>query len=150
MNVIAIRDALISHALGLGIFASVSGHEPKSAPMDGLYGALWVDEIAPARGRSGLSATTTRLAFNFRVGTNMMRQPEDDVDPAILVGVAALMQQYSGDFELGGEAAFIDLLGAHGNPLSARAGYLNQDSKLFRVMVISIPLIVNDVFTQSP
>lgn len=150
MNIVAIRAALISHALSLGMFAQVSGHEPKVAPPDGLHGALWVEEIGPARNNSGQVSTTLRLVFNFRVGTNMLAEPEYDTDAVILVVVAALMAAYSGDFELGGEVMEIDLLGAYGLPLQAKAGYLDQDKRLYRVMVLTIPLIVNDVFTQAP
>lgn len=150
MDIPAIRAALISHALSLGLFSDVSGHEPKAAPTGGLYGALWVDSIDPARARSGLVSTTIRLAFNFRVGQNMMDEPQDDTDEKVLVATCALMALYSGDFELGGQVMEVDLEGAHGFPLAAKAGYLNQDGKLYRVMIIQIPLIVNDVFTQNP
>jgi len=34
--------------------------------------------------------------------------------------------------------------------LMAKAGYLSQDGRIYRVMVITIPIIVNDVFTQAP
>ncbi len=150
MNVVAIRDALVSHAQSLGMFAQVNGHEPKAAPADGLHGSLWLDEIGPARQRSGLDSTSVRLAYNFRVQRNMLAEPQDDTDPSILVAVSVLMTAYSGDFALGDEIAHIDLLGAYGNPLSARAGYLDQDQRLYRVMVLTIPLIVNDVFIQAP
>ncbi len=80
----------------------------------------------------------------------MMDEPQDDTDEKVLVATCALMALYSGDFELGGQVMEVDLEGAHGFPLAAKAGYLNQDGKLYRVMVIQIPLIVNDVFTQNP
>lgn len=150
MNVVAIRDTLISHALSLGLFSSVSGFEPKSAPPNGCYGVLWLDEIAPARGRSGLASTTMRLVWSFRVGVNMTREPQADIELQILVTATALMAAYSGDFELGGEAASIDLMGAHGAPLAAKAGYIDQDQVKYRVMVITIPIIINDVLTQAP
>lgn len=149
-DVPAIIAALESHALSLGMFANVNGFEPKAAPSNGLHGALWVDDLAPPPRRNGLSATSLRLAFHFRISLPMMTEPQDSIDPTILVAVMALMRAYSGDFSLGGEAAFIDLLGAHGAPLAARAGYLNQDSRMFRVMVLAIPIILNDVFDQAP
>jgi hypothetical protein len=134
MDIVAIRAAMIDHALSLGLFASVSGHEPKAAPATGgLTGAVWADLIEPARARSGLDSTTVRLVWNVRVGTNMVAEPQDDIDLDVLVAVAALMQAYSGDFTLGGAVEEVDLLGAYGTPLAARAGYLNQD-----------------VFTQAP
>lgn len=150
LNVIALRDTLISHALSLGMFAEVSGFEPKAAPVNGLYGALWVQAMEPARGRSGLTATTMRIEYSFRIGTNMIAEPQDDIDPAVMVACAALMAAYSGDFNLGGYAEEIDLLGAWGTPLQGRAGYLSQDGKLYRVMVITIPVVVGDVLTQTP
>lgn len=150
MNVVAIQNALISHALSLGLFASVSGHEPKAAPPNGIYGALWVQEMLPARSRSGLASTSLRITFNFRIGTNMIAEPQDGIDSLVMVAAASLMAAYTGDFTLGSEAANLDLLGASGEGLSARAGYLSQDSHLYRVMVVSIPIIVNDVLDQAP
>jgi hypothetical protein len=43
----------------------------------------------------------------------------------------------------------VDLLGSAGAPLSAQAGYLNQDGRLFRVMTLTLPIIVNDVWDQA-
>lgn len=146
----AIISALISHAQSLGVFASVNAHEPKAAPTNGLTGALWVDEITPAPRRSGLASTSFRLAFNFRVSMNMLADPQDEIDPAVLTAVMLLLRAYAGDFELGGQVAFIDLLGAHGAPLSAKAGYMPQDGRLYRVMTIAIPVVINDVTDQAP
>jgi len=33
-------------------------------------------------------------------------------------------------------------------PLSALAGYLNQDGKLYRVMTVTLPIIINDIWAQ--
>jgi hypothetical protein len=58
------------------------------------------------------------------------------------------MAAYSGDFELGGNVRNVDLLGQASEGLTAQAGYLEQDGKLYRVMTINLPLIVNDVWNQ--
>jgi len=57
---------------------------------------------------------------------------------------------YCGDFTLGGLVRQVDIRGAHGAGLSARAGYLEQDSAVFRVFTISVPLIVNDLWKEAP
>jgi len=150
LNVIAIRDTLLSHALSTGLFNNVSGHEPKAAPVDGLDGALWINTITPARNNSGLRASTLRIEYSFRISTNMIGEPQDDIDPRVMTAAAMLMMLYSGDFELGSNVEMIDLLGAYGEPLQARAGYMEMDHRLYRVMVVTIPLIVSDVFTQTP
>ena len=59
------------------------------------------------------------------------------------------MTASSGDLDLGEEVRCVDLLGQTGRALSAQAGYLEQDSKLFRVVVITLPLIVNDLWDQT-
>jgi hypothetical protein len=64
--------------------------------------------------------------------------------------VAALMTAYSSDFDLGGNVRNVDLLGAHSAGLTAQAGYLQQDERQYRVMTISLPLVVSDAWTQTP
>lgn len=140
-------DVLVSHAKQLGVFDRVHTHEPKNAPGSGLTCVIWGDRIEPAK-RSGLDSTSLRVAFSVRVYKNMASEPQDAIDPAVLSAVAKLMAVYSGDFTLGGDARHIDLLGAEGAPMSAQAGYLNQDGRLYRVMTITLPIIYNDCFEQ--
>jgi hypothetical protein len=150
MDVSAILNAAQSHALASGLFEAVNGHEPKSAPQNGLTAALWADAIGPDPTASGLAATSGLVVLKVRLYTSMLSEPQDAIDPAMLGAVDVLMTAYSGDFELGGLVRNVDLLGATGTSLSARAGYLNQDGKLFRVMDITLPLIVNDLWGQAP
>lgn len=147
MDISGILDKIVSHAMASGLFERVNQHEPKSAPGNGLSCAVWVDSIAPVRS-SGLSATSGRLAIQVRIYTSMLAEPPDAIDPALTSAVDVLMTAYSADFELGGTVRCVDLLGMAGEPLSAKAGYLSQDKKLFRVMTILVPLIVNDLWNQ--
>jgi len=150
VDIIGITDALISHALASGMFSNVSGFEPKSAPGTGLTAALWLDSLTPIPAASGLSATAARLTFRLRIYTSMLSEPQDAIDPEVLTATQVLIVAYSGDFTLGGLVRNVDLLGAHGQSLSAQAGYLNQDGRLMRVMDLTIPLVINDIATQAP
>lgn len=149
LNTTAILSAIESHALALGLFESVNTHEPKNAPGNGLRVAIWCDRIEPALS-SGLQQTSARVVFNVRIYSNMLQEPQDAIDPNIATAVDGLMAAYSGDFDLGGNVRNVDLLGMAGPPLQAQAGYLEQDGKMFRVMTITLPLIVNDVWSQVP
>lgn len=150
LNLTGITDALASHALSSGWFDAVNSHEPKSAPNTaGLTAAVWVQNVGPASGASGLSVTTIRLEMLVRVYTSMTTDPPDMIDPAVVGAVDALLQAYSGDFTLGGLIRNVDLLGRHGRPLGARAGYLELDHVVFRVMDVTVPVIVNDVYDQA-
>lgn len=147
LNVTDILDGVVSHALASGWFERVNQHEPKSAPGNGITAAVWADRIEPARA-SGLQKTSARVVFNVRIYSSMLQEPQDDIDPQIMLAVDDLMTAYSGDFELGGNVRNVDLLGMGGTPLSAQAGYINVSGTMYRVMTISLPVIVNDVWDQ--
>lgn len=144
-----ILSAVSSHALASGYFERVNTHEPKSAPGNGLSVAIWVQNIGPARGASGLSSTTVLLTFNARIFQSMLSDPQDMIDPNLMKALDALMAAYSGDFTLGGTVRNVDLLGQFGPGLGAEAGYIEQDKKLFRVITITLPLVVNDLWAQA-
>lgn len=143
-----LTDAMVSHAMATGMFQTVNQHEPKNSPGHGLRAALWAQNYRPAR-RSGLAATSMRLEFRLRIYQNMLMEPQDSIDPTVLAAADACFAAYSSGFTLGGLVRQVDLLGSDGNPLSATAGYLAIDNKMFRVMDLTIPLVLNDVYDQE-
>ena len=146
--VLSLFDQVKSHAMKLGLFERVDTHEPKNAPGGGLSCSIWVDAIEPVAAASSLIATTGRLAFHVRLMSNMLQEPQDDIDRDLLIAASTLLGEYSGNFTLSGTVRDVDLLGEHGAPLSAHAAYLNIDNKMYRLMVITLPLIINDLWTQ--
>jgi len=147
LNLDPVQNALVSHAAASGHFARVNEHEPKNAPGGGITAALWAQEITPYR--SGLAATTVRVEWRLRLYTNMLMDPPDRIDPALLKATTAMMARYSAGFTLGGLVRMVDLLGASGRPLSARAAYLSIDKAMYRVMDITLPVVLDDAFTQE-
>lgn len=150
MEVDAITDAVVSHAAASGHFERVNQHEPKNAPGNGLTCAVWVQGIAPIPQGSGLDTTSGRLLFNVRIYSNMLQEPQDGIDPNVLKAVDELMRLYSGDFTLDGLIKNVDLLGMYGMAMTAQAGYLTIGDTMYRVMTINLPLIVNDLWGQTP
>lgn len=149
LDITGLFNGMVNHALMTGLFARVNRHEPKSAPPSGLTCALWADAIDPAPRASGLAATAGRIAFILRVGTNMLADPQDGIDPEIVSAVDTLLGLFSGDFDLGGRVRNIDLLGEHGTPLRAQAGYISLSGVHQRVMDVTVPVIVNDLWNQG-
>jgi hypothetical protein len=139
----------MSHAQGLGLFEQVLGHEPVSAPGSGLIYALWVADLVPIPARSGLNSVSVRLELTGRVFMPADSEPQDDVDIAVTGAVDGLMREYSGDFTLGGTIADVDLLGMYGTGLRAKFGFTRFDSTTYRVATLTIPLTINDLWTQG-
>lgn len=145
-----IVDAIVSHALATGYFVSVNGHEPKSTPTTEMTYAAWLQRIRPIPARSGLNRTSGLVVYNTRIYLGMVTEPQDYIDPRMTKATSALMAAYSGAFTFGGLISNVDLLGAHGFPLESMAGYITLGTTKFRVMTITVPCVVNDLFTQAP
>lgn len=146
-----ILDRVVSHAAASGLFDQVNTHEPKAAPGNGITCAVWVQNLRPALGKSGLNATSGYLEFRVRLYANMLQQPEDAIDPNMLLAAITLMAAYSGDFQLSDSVKNIDLLGADGPGLSLVAGYISlggQGRQIQRVMDITLPVVINDLWSQ--
>lgn len=140
-------DKLVSTAQRSGYFVSSISYEPKSAPTGGLTFACWLGNIRPIPPRSGLAVTSARTEILGRVYSNMLAEPQDKIDIDLSRATAHMLAELTGDFEVAG--AYIDLLGAHGDPLSAETGYVSLDQTMFRIVDIPVPFIADDVFDQA-
>lgn len=144
-----ILDVIVSHAQATGYFQTINEHESKQSQTNGLSAAVWIEKITPIRS-SGLNSTSARLELEMRIYSSTYMDPYDDIDSNLALAVDALFTAYLGDFELGGTSRHIDIFGAHGQGLEVRVGYINADGKEFRVFQIRLPIIINDLWAQSP
>jgi hypothetical protein len=148
--VASLVSALESIAQQLGVFRSTNFHEPKSAPGSGLRLAIWVQSIEPIPLASGLSSTSGYVVCFARCYGNMLTKPEDEIDPRVMTAMTTLIGAYSADFTLGGTVRNIDLLGEYGQKLTAVAGYVTIGGAMYRQMTLTVPVIINDMWTQEP
>ena len=149
LNTAGLFSALSSHAQTLGIFERVNEHESMNAPATGLTCEFWFVRLAPFPAGSGLSSTSGLVVFTARV-YRTQPLPVGAEDTTVMAAADALMAAYSGDFQLGGLVRNVDLLGQSGLQLAAQAGWLPIDGVKYRTVDITIPLIVNDLWTQAP
>ena len=144
-----ILDKIVSHAAAGGWFENVNSHEQlENAPGNGLTCSVWVDAITPIRS-SGLDSTSVRLTVYVRIYTSNDQMPRDAIDPHMVSATDDLLRAYISDFTLGGLVRQVDVRGAYGPQLDARAGYINLSGAVSRVMTITLPLIVNDLWDEE-
>lgn len=154
LDVSDIYAQVVSHSKRLGVFQTVLTHEPKSAPPNGLTCVFWLNTMDPIPEASGLAVTSLRLELSVRIYENFKVQPEDQIDARILDAAAKLMESYTGDFRLttttpSSNEAEIDLLGSYGDAMKFEGAYLDIDGNLYRAVLISLPIVIYDVFTQA-
>lgn len=145
-----ILNAAQSLAAATGKFdGPVGTHEPKNPPGNGLTCAIWFEEFMPAT--SGLDSTSIRLVFKVRLYAPLLEEPQDGIDINMIDALDAVMAAFTGDFTFGGLARNIDLTGSGigAVPLSATGGYANHGGMQLRIIDVTLPIIVNDVWEQD-
>lgn len=146
-----IMAQVTSHAQRLGSTEAVTAYEPEAAPGGrGLTVSVSLAGLAPAKGGSGLTSTTVRLELAVRLWYPDTVRPPERGEIVIATTADALMRAYSGAFTLGDEVMNVDLLARYGTGLEGRAGYATVDGEVYRVFTITLPLIVRDLWAQSP
>lgn len=141
-------NQLRSHAARLGVFEHVIGHPPLNSPPTGIWVAFEFAGFKPSKS-SGLAATSGLVTFTADIGRNVATEPQDDIEIEITKATSLLIAAYSGDFDLGGNVRCVDLLGQESGGLTADPSYAkHDDGPVFRLVTVTIPLIVNDVFSQ--
>lgn len=152
LEIQGLSDAVCAAAQRIGHLDTVDGHEPREAPNSAMHAAFWLLSIRPAR-VSGLASVATCITFLGRLyvpagdGTNL---PYDEIDQQLLAATDRLMAAFIGKFTLGGRVRNVDVFGAHSPGLGADAGYVAFGKSNFRVMTITLPLIVNDMYEEVP
>jgi hypothetical protein len=139
----AIFQALQSQLQALAIFQAVDRHEPENAPGNRLYASITLSGIRASGQVSGLGSVSGVITFTVRVWSWSMQRPLDDVDPEVLGAVSAVMGAFSGGFTLGGTVRNIDLMS-----MTAAAAWAEFEGKQFRVLEVTVPVIVNDLWTE--
>jgi hypothetical protein len=144
----ALFSALRSKALALNVFDAVNFHEPTAQPGKGLSLSVTLGPVTPLLS-SGLAETSCTVTFAARIWVHgvarAQRKPLDELDAQLLAATAALMNAYSQGFTLGGTVRDVNLMKMAGTP-----GWVDfDDGTSYRVMEITIPVEINDLFGQE-
>ena len=145
----SLMDALSSLVAATGRFDRVTGHEPRSAPGLGITAAVFPSGGQPVPA-SGLDSTSVRVVLTTRLYHPAMELP-DEIDPNMIDAADDVMASLAGDVDLGSRVRMVDIKGAHGTPMTWATGFVEMPSGgLYRALDIQVPLIVNDVWEESP
>lgn len=151
LNTDAMSATIQSKLQATGLFASAVHHEPKSAPALGssVTAAFWFDTVRPAKS-SGLGVISVVVGYTLRLYASALAEPADGIDPDLIRTADKVMEFFCTDFDIGGSARYLDVLGSDSAGVVLTPGYVTQDQKIFRTIDISLPIIVNDAWVVTP
>jgi hypothetical protein len=142
-------DNVVSLVMVTGQFEKVNAHEPKSPPGNGLTAAVWFQSVNGSSRISGMNATAANVGITVRIYQNGLMQPADLIDPVVMNATDAIFAALNGDTTMDEAVFSIDVLGIDGRMVTAKAGWVEIGGKLFRIMDITVPILVDAVWTQE-
>ena len=154
LDILGLQAAICSVLMRTGYLKTVDGHEPREELNKAPHGAVWLGPIRPVGPRvSGLASVGTVITWMVRVylpaggGDNL---PYDDIDQELYRITDALLALFFGEFTLGGRVRNVDIFGMASPGVGADPGYQQIGTAKYRVMTITLPLIVNDMYEEAP
>src|SRR5208282_4673853 len=139
----ALFTAIKSYAEQLGIFEGVDLHEPWNPPGNRLFCSINLGTIRPVSTASGLAAVSGQVVLVIRIWSSALQKPLDGIDPEILAATCSLMGALAGGFTLGGTVRDVELMA-----MSAQPAYVDFEGKPFRVIELTCPIVINDMFAE--
>lgn len=142
---------LVDLISGAHAWGALMQHEPLSAPdVPGVVCCIWPAEpMAPIAESSGLAGADARMPVMIRMLRNALAEPQDQRETDLIDAYDALMEAMLGDFTLHGQVRAIDVLGESGEALAGQWGYLQLDKTIFRIVDVTVPLMINNAWTYG-
>ena len=86
----------------------------------------------------------------IRLYRDMLQEPQEDGETVLAVAAEQMMQNIAQDADLGATIMTVDVGGISGTPMGSDWGYADIGGKMFRIVDITVPLLVNDSMTVAP
>lgn len=139
---------LVDLVNGVGGWGDVIQHEPLSAPdAPGVIACIFpTDPVQALAESSGLAAADARMPVMIRLLRNALAEPQDERETDLIDAYDRLMTALLGALTLNGAVRAIDALGESGEALAGEWGYVTIDRTTFRLIDLTVPLMINNTW----
>ena len=148
-NIKATLEAVQNHLLKGAYLKKVQIGEPKAPPSEPLAAALFMNRVGIVLIFAG-GDTRESHVVTLRVYRDMLAEPQESIELDLALAVSDLSSDLLGEFDLGATIMSIDAAGAHGTPYGAEWGYVDVGGRMYRIVDVTIPLIVDGSATMVP
>ena len=143
--------AIETYALNLGLFQTVRIGEPNQPVGQGFHAAIFMNTVDIGLIYSG-GQTRENHVMTLRIYKDLLAEntnPQINLESEIAVVVSKLFESLLGDTDLESTIMSIDAAGMDGQGMSASFGYSELGGSAYRIVDITIPLIVNGSSTLA-
>ena len=151
-NIKATLDAIASHISRSGYVSDVQIGEPVAPPdaIDKLHAAIYMASATVVD--LTLSSTIEQHVVTVRLYRRAAFGQGDDageVEQEMALAVSQIVSNLIGEFDLGATMRAIDVGGTYGTGITSAFGYVQIGTTMFRIVDITVPLIVDGSATQA-
>jgi hypothetical protein len=143
--------AVETYVQKLGLFNSVRIGEPKDALAQGFHAAIWMESVSINMVYVGGDTRETHTV-TLRIYKDMFADetdPQQNLEIDMAVTTSKLMDNLLGDTDLESTVMSIDAAGMDGTSTDRNFGYTNLSGTLYRIVDITLPIIVNGSATLA-
>ena len=146
-NIKSSLQAISSYIQASGYVQKSTIGEPESPPTERLAASVYMGNTAIVS--LTLNTTIEVHTVIVRFYMDMLREPTEQIEFKLAEVVSGIFNDLLGEYDLGATIRNIDAAGSHGTSLGAVWGYTDVGGKMFRVVDLSIPLLVDDSATLA-
>jgi hypothetical protein len=137
--------AIETYVQKLGLFQTVQIGEPKSPPGQGIHAAIFMTSVSVNMVYAG-GDTRENHVVTVRVYKDMLAEnyePQQNLESDLASVLSKLMSNLLGDTDLESTVMSIDAAGMDGSSMNANFGYVDVGGSMYRIVDVTVPLIVN-------
>ena len=132
-----------------GKFRTVTIGEPKSiTPLTSICVAVFMQSTAITKFYLNGGTEEVHVVM-VRLYRDMLAEPTEDIETDLAKSVQRIVSDLLGDYDLGATIRNIDGAGGIGTNLGSAWGYTDLSGRMFRIVDITLPLIVDDSATAA-
>lgn len=147
LDAAGVLNGIVSVCQKVGSIEQAIAGQGVNPPLTGVGATVWAMPSRPVPRRSGLNAVSILLVFNVRLTLSMQTQPPESIETTLLGAFSDVCNALAGGFTLGGEVEQVDLLGAY-EPLKWDFGYVPYDGVNYRCVTITVPVVLDDMWSE--
>lgn len=146
-EIVATLDQMHSHLKGLGYLGHVQIGEPMAPPEAETTAAIFASGVRVAE--TTLNSIIELHTITIRIYKDMLVHPPEELEKGLSIVTSHLMKELGSDLDLGGNIRSVDVAGIYGSVLEAQWGSIQIQNKMYKVVDITVPLIVDAPDTLS-